>query len=286
VNVHRTVQKRLRSRQTAGTARSFLRPLPNLLAVFLLLLIVPVTHGQEKTVLFHEQFSSLDKWRPYYFSKTTRHSLYTIEREGDHRYLRAESNASASAIVYQDAFSVYDYPEISWRWKVSNVYRQGNVSNKAGDDCPIRVYVLFEYDPNTAGTFEKIKYGLMKKIYGEYPPQSSLNYVWANKTNDRSIVSSPYTERSKMVLLRKGSNDVGTWQEEHINIVDDYQKAFGRKPPSRAKIAIMNDSDNTGEHSVSYVADIEVFRFRGLESPGSAGGLLRNSRAARSSSHS
>ncbi len=240
--------------------RSLLRPIPKLTVVLLFLLIVPIVQGQEKTVFFHEDFASLDKWRPYYFSRIAQHSLYTIERDGGHHYLRAESNASASAIVYQDAFSVYDYPRIRWRWKVSNVYQKGDVLTKAGDDYPIRVYILFEYDPDKAGTFEKMKYGLMKKIYGEYPPHSSLNYVWANKAYDRTIVTSPYTERSKMVLLQKGNRDVGTWQDEQVNIVEDYQKAFGRKPPPRAKIAIMNDSDNTGEHSVSYVAYIEVFR--------------------------
>jgi hypothetical protein len=250
--------------------RSSLRIKPTVTAVLLLLLIVPAIYGQQK-VLFDEQFASLDNWRPYYFSKTARHSLYTIGRDGDHHYLRAESNASASAMVYRDDFSVYDYPEIRWRWKVSNIYRKGDISTKAGDDCPIRVYILFVYDPNKAGTFEKIKYGIMKKIYGEYPPQSSLNDVWANRANDRAIVTSPYTGRSKMVLLRKGSTDVGTWQEEHVNIVDDYQKAFGRKPPARARIAIMNDSDNTGEHSVSYMADIEVFRSGQVQSAGAAG---------------
>lgn len=242
-----------------------INPLPailKLIVVLLILLIAPITHGQEKMVLFHENFASLDKWRPYYFTKITQHSLYTIERAGDLHYLRAESNASASAIVYQDALTVYEYPGIRWRWKVSNVYQKGDVLTKAGDDYPIRVYILFEYDPDKAGTFERMKYGLWKKIYGEYPPHSSLNYVWASKASDRAIVTSPYTERSKMVLLRQGNRDVGTWQDEQVNIVDDYQKAFGVKPPPRAKIAIMNDSDNTGERSVSYVSYIEVFRSR------------------------
>ena len=45
-----------------------------------------------------------------------------------------------------------------------------------------------------------------------------------------------------------------------IAILDDYQQAFGVKPPARARIAIMNDSDNTGESSVSYVEYIEIFK--------------------------
>jgi hypothetical protein len=97
-------------------------------------------------------------------------------------------------------------------------------------------------------------------MYGEYPPQSSLNYVWASKEDQGSIIVSPYTDRAMMVLLQKGAKNVGTWQGQEINIVDDYQKAFGSKPPGRARIAIMNDSDNTGERSISFMEYIEVFR--------------------------
>jgi hypothetical protein len=47
---------------------------------------------------------------------------------------------------------------------------------------------------------------------------------------------------------------------ESVNIIEDYVKAFGVKPPEKAGIAIMNDSDNTGEQSVSYLDYIEVYR--------------------------
>ena len=75
-----------------------------------------------------------------------------------------------------------------------------------------------------------------------------------------SIIVSPYTDRAMMVLLQKGAKNAGTWQDQEVNIVDDYQKAFGSKPPIRARIAIMNDSDNTGERSISWMEYIEVFR--------------------------
>jgi hypothetical protein len=47
--------------------------------------------------------------------------------------------------------------------------------------------------------------------------------------------------------------------DEEIDILTDYQRAFGTKPPARARIAIMNDSDNTGESSVSWMDHIEVY---------------------------
>ena len=186
--------------------------------------------------------------------------MYTIEKDGPRHVLRAESHASASAIVYWESFNVYDHPRVKWRWKVDRVYEKGNARTKAGDDYPMRIYVMFEYDPDKAGTFERVKYALLRAIYGEYPPHSSLSYVWANKVDPDRYVVSPYTDQAMMVLLQFGTRNVGFWQDEEVNIVEDYEKAFKAGPPLRARLAVMNDSDNTGESSISFLQYIEVLQ--------------------------
>jgi hypothetical protein len=216
--------------------------------------------AQEKGVLFREDFRTLDDWKPVYFPKIKNHSVYTVGNDNGRRYLKTESQASASAIMYKDSFSVSEYPRARWRWKVDNVYVKGDARTKEGDDYPIRVYVMFEYEPERAATFEKMKYGLAKQLYGEYPPHSSLSYVWANKDYQERTTKSPYTDRAMVVFLEKGRDKAGVWQEENVNILEDYRKAFGAGPPARARIAIMNDSDNTGESSVSYVEYLEVYK--------------------------
>ncbi|MEK6744082.1 MAG: DUF3047 domain-containing protein [Nitrospirota bacterium] len=216
--------------------------------------------ADDRQVLFREDFANLDSWKPFTFPKIKSHSTYTIERTGNEHILRAESSASASAIVYKDSFSVSDFPRVKWRWKVKNLYAKGDVRTKEGDDYPIRVYIMFEYDPDKAGFGESIKYGFAKSLYGEYPPHSSLSYIWSSKDDPEKFVVSPYTDKAVMVLLEKGPAKVGTWVDEEIDILADYQKAFKVKPPARARIAIMNDSDNTGESAVSYVEYIEVFK--------------------------
>jgi hypothetical protein len=228
--------------------------------ILLLVLSAKSLGAQEKPVLFHEDFVTLDNWTPFYFPNIKKHSAYTIQRDGEHSYLKAESNASASAIVYNYPFNVNEYRHVRWRWKVNNIYAHGNPRSKAGDDYPIRVYVMFEYDPATAGGLTKLKYALAKRIYGEYPPQSSLSYVWSSKEGPDSIIVSPYTGRAMMILLQKGGKNVGKWVDQEVDIVEDYLKSFGMKPPLHARIAIMNDSDNTGEHSLSFMDFLEVSR--------------------------
>jgi hypothetical protein len=62
-----------------------------------------------------------------------------------------------------------------------------------------------------------------------------------------------------MVLLEKGADRAGQWVEERVNILEDYRKAFGTMPPAMASLAIMSDSDNTGEKATGWVEYIEVY---------------------------
>ncbi|MGZ6221002.1 MAG: DUF3047 domain-containing protein, partial [Syntrophales bacterium] len=180
--------------------------------------------------------------------------------EKGHFFLKTESHSSASAIVYRRTFNASEYPRMRWRWKVDNVYKKGDIREKSGDDYPIRIYVTFQYDPERASVGERLEYGIAKALYGKYPPDSTLNYVWTGQNIAERIITSPYTDRAKIIILENGKSAIGTWVEETVNILDDYRAAFGKDPPQTAGIAIMNDSDNTGEMAVSYIDYIEVFK--------------------------
>jgi hypothetical protein len=146
-------------------------------------------HSGVTEMLFREDFANLDDWRPLYFPKISKHSTYTVENDGDKSILRAESNASASAIVYRKDFLVYDYPVVRWRWKINNIYKNVDPETKSGDDYPIRIYIIFQYNPNEAGPLEGFLYSIAKRRYGEYPPHAPSTM-------------SGQTERGKRMLLR------------------------------------------------------------------------------------
>ncbi|GAB4337234.1 MAG: hypothetical protein Kow0089_08340 [Desulfobulbaceae bacterium] len=218
-----------------------------------------IAAGRE-ILAINEQFDGLDGWEPITFPGIDRHSEYMIEKRNGRSVLAARSKASASGIRYEKEFDVYRFPILRWRWRVENVYAAGNVEEKQGDDYPLRIYVMFKYDPENASFGEKLKYGLARAVYGAYPPGSGLNYIWANRPHPGRIYQSPYTDRARMIILRAGSGETGRWLDEEVNIVDDYRKAFGTDPPALAAIAVMNDSDNTGEASVSYLDFLQVLR--------------------------
>jgi hypothetical protein len=230
------------------------------LFLFILFNAILPCHAQVKNVFIREDFNDLNDWRPLHFPKIKKHTKYSIAKEGNIHVLQAESSASASGIVFNKEFNVYQYPKARWKWKISNVYKRGNAKNKSGDDYPIRVYIIFKYDPDSSSFTKMVKYAITKKIYGEYPPDSTLNYIWANRKHKERALTNTYAKESQMVILRSGAQHAGVWIEQEVNILRDYKRIFGADPPPVASIAIMNDSDNTGERSVSYIDFIEVYR--------------------------
>ncbi len=231
-----------------------------LLLLIVLFPSIVISQGGKESFFMKEDFNNLDNWGSLYFPKIKKHTSYTIETNGSERYLKAESTASASALVYKREFNVHEYPNMRWRWRVENVYDKGVSGTKEGDDYPLRIYITFKYDPQKASFLEKLQYEGAKLLYGEYPPHSAINYVWANKENTQRVVTSPYTSKTKIIIIEKGTNRIGSWETKEANILTDYRQAFGEDPPAQAGIAIMNDSDNTGEGSVSYIRFIEVYR--------------------------
>ncbi len=218
--------------------------------------------GPDEWQLVHETFDDLDAWEPLELPKVDTESRYAIEREDGEAYLRAESRASASGLVWKRRFNTHVYPNLRWRWRVNNVYEKGDASKKSGDDFPLRIYVMFEYDPSKLSLVERIRYQSAKLATGEFPPHAVVHYMWANRPHDDAVIPNAYTSRCRMIPLQAGAERVGTWIEQDVDILADYRRAFGGEPPKMATIAIMNDSDDTGEASVSFLDDLEIYRPR------------------------
>jgi len=222
--------------------------------IFLLLIGLSAYAGN----VIRLEFNNLDDWEQLNFPKIKKHSTYSIIQEKNKNILLCESNGSASGLILKKTFNIYNYSKLKWKWKISNVFSNGDPLKKSGDDYPVRVYIIFKYDPDKASLYEKAKYNAAKLIYGEYPPHSSVNYVWSSRVIPDKIITSPYTERVKLILLQKGNEKVNTWVTEEVNILEDYRRAYGENPPETASLAIMSDSDNTGESAKAYIEYIEV----------------------------
>lgn len=208
-----------------------------------------------------EDFNNLENWMPVLFPSIHRHTVYGIESTGESRYLKAVSRASSSGLLYKQEFDVYRSPNIRWRWKVDSVYTGENAemaNRKQGDDYPIRILLLFKFDPNLVDPPRRFTYQAAKRRYGDYPPHSALAYVWASSSTAEPIITSPYSQYTRIVSLQRGGERIMRWIDENRNILEDYRLAFGEDPPATATLAILSDSDDMGQSSVSYLEFIEI----------------------------
>jgi hypothetical protein len=197
-------------------------------------------------------------WKPLTFEKIPKHTHYSIVKEEEVAVVRAVSNASASGLTREIKIDIKEYPIIQWRWKVLNVIQSSNVYRKDGDDYAARIYITFEYDPDRVSFLKKAKYKAGRFLFGDIPI-GAINYIWESKTQKGMIVDNAYTDFVKMIVIESGEEKVGQWVQEERNIYEDYKKAFGEEPPMINGVAIMSDTDNTGETVTAYYGDI-IFR--------------------------
>ncbi|MEP6702491.1 MAG: DUF3047 domain-containing protein [Betaproteobacteria bacterium] len=202
-----------------------------------------------------------DDWRPLTFPDIKSHTRYAAVPDSQFgQVVEAKANASASGLMRKVDLDPRAWPTLQWRWKTDRLVAKADSSRKDGDDYPTRIYVSFAYDPRRVSLLERARYGAAKLFYGEYPPQSGLNYIWDNKLPVESIVTNAYTQRVRMIVVQSGPDKLGQWLSYERNIVDDYRKAFGEDPPKISGIAIMTDTDNTGDSVTAWYGDITLRR--------------------------
>jgi len=165
---------------------------------------------------------------------------YLVVEDAGQAVLQAKSQGAASGLVFETEYDPQDFPVLSWRWKVANTLVKGDSRTKAGDDYAARVYVVFPH--------------------WFFPKTKTLNYIWANRLPQESVQTNAFLNNAIMISVESGSENVGEWVSVRRNIIDDYRRAFGEDPPKIGAIAIMTDTDNTGESALAWYGDIIASR--------------------------
>jgi hypothetical protein len=201
------------------------------------LLISPFTlpaFGGEPIMVGSFGQDGLEGWETKEFKGLTE---YTAVDEGGRRVLKAVSRGTASGLIRKISVDPEEYPIISWSWKVEDVVKGGDETKKSGDDYAARVYLVF----NAPIFFQA----------------TTVNYIWANRLPRGQSTPNPFLPKNAMMLaVESGRDRVGQWIDEERNIIEDYRKLFGKKPPRIAAVAIMTDTDNTNGSAVAYYGDI------------------------------
>ena len=163
-------------------------------------------------------------------------TAYTPVIDEGRSALKAESRATASGLIYRVSLDPKAHPRLSWSWKIVRTIRKGDERTKAGDDYAARVYVVF---PSVL--FWRTR---------------AVNYIWANRLPRGAFLPNAYSGNAVMVAVESGDGNAGRWIDEERDLMEDYRRAFGEDPPKIGAVAIMTDTDNTGEEAVAWYGAI------------------------------
>lgn len=222
------------SREDAGV--NMMRKLRKyLLLPLLLLLPVAAPAGSSGQLIDDFENGLRPRWKEKSFEGHTDYRV--VEDDGGH-CLQARSEGAASGLVFEKEYDLSEFPILGWRWRIDHTITGGDETKKSGDDYAARVYVVFPH--------------------WFFPKTKTINYIWANKLPKGKAVPNPFTGNAIMVAVESGGGNAGQWRSVRRNVYRDYRRLFGGEPPEVGAIAIMTDTDNTGESAVACYDDIRI----------------------------
>ena len=176
----------------------------------------------------------LTVWKEKSFAGQTR---YTFAEDEGRRVLKADSRVAASGLYNETRIDLSATPFLNWSWKINNILKGIDEKTKSGDDFPARVYVV-------------VSGGL------QFWKTRSLVYVWSSTQPQNSAWENPFTGNARHIAVRSGASEVGQWLTEKRNVREDFKRVFGEDIQAIDAVAIMTDTDNSGQQAVAWYGDI------------------------------
>ncbi len=205
------------------------------------LLALATGAGAADETLLVGRFSAddLTDWQPKSFQGETR---YIFDGKSGRRALFADSRGTASGLYREIRVDLRRTPFLNWSWRVDRVLERVDERGKAGDDYPARVYVVV----SGGVAFWKTR---------------SLVYVWSSGQPIGATWNNAYTSNARVMALRSGMRDTGHWVSEKRDIRADFKQLFGEEIDAIDAVALMTDTDNSGQSATAWYGDI-VFTAR------------------------
>ena len=177
----------------------------------------------------------------WYHRRFWRHGPMDIsfETKEEVHAIRLATHDTASMLFRHVDIELGAYPVLSWQWYIEKgIDSEVDELTRAGDDHPARFFVVFE-TPN-----------------GETHP---MEIIWGNRSlraGDYKVIGSfPH------YVANGGRENVGRWHQEAVDLTEIYETLWGDPVGARMiDIAILCDSDETGDETLAYVADVRVQR--------------------------
>lgn len=153
--------------------------------------------------------------------------------------IRLATDDTASMLFRHVEIDLDVYPMLAWQWFIEDgIDSEVDEATRAGDDHPARFMVVFEAADGERHPMEII-WGNGRVGTGEFLYIGSFPHYVANG----------------------GTANTGRWHRERVDLAAIYRELWGDSTGARIlDIGFFCDSDQTGETTVAYVADVRVER--------------------------
>lgn len=157
----------------------------------------------------------------------------SVIKEPEGAAIRLKSNKSSFGLERGVDIDSEQLPWVAWRWKVSQLPREGDFRRAATDDQAAQVLLAFA-------------------------DRRVLTYIWDSTAPQglmQSASSIPFVH-IWAVVCRSGAAEINRWVPETRNFAQDYERAYGRKAPRVKGLRLQINSQHTGAAAESYFGEV------------------------------
>ena len=144
---------------------------------------------------------------------------------------------------------------VSWRWRVDTSVPATNLGQAGKDDRNLALHVWFP-EGGEGGLFSALSRAFSKAL-GAPVTGKAISYIFGGLGKRGDSLANPFREGEAVyVILRPAGSELGQWFDEKVDIVGDFERAFGMPAPKPTHVAISTDSDDTDTESAGVISAI------------------------------
>ena len=166
-------------------------------------------------------------------NKTT----YSVGSNDNGNYLKAIADNAASGLGKEIKIDLNKTPFINITWKIEKDIPGIDETAKKGHDFAARVFVI-------------------KKTGATALSNRAVNYVFSSNQDVGNNSPSPYTKKSVDNVLATTKTNLNEWVTVKANVKEDFKKFHNLDVNELDGIAIMSDTDNSKQKSITYYQNI------------------------------
>ena len=164
-------------------------------------------------------------------------TAYSVGSNENGNYLKAIADNAASGLGKEIKIDLNKTPFINITWKIEKDIPGIDETAKKGHDFAARVFVI-------------------KKTGATALSNRAINYVFSSNQDVGSNSRSPYTKKSIDNVLATTKTNLNEWVTVKANVKEDFKKFHNLDVNELDGIAIMSDTDNSKQKSITYYQNI------------------------------